>query len=244
MNFLLKRLKEMEFQDSKIILIEGTSLNPSDNLLPFILKSYKSDFNLLDFGENPSRFFYLLKRIGLKINLNNYIDGFSFLSEFIEADYPITEDTPYSHKVMEDEIYLEKINSQKNLGLINEKINEFNNNSTLVIKNIHFLTNFFENDKNLIYELFEKIFEKDFNKIILCLDFYSEKEKLESFIEKYFLSYSDLVINNIDLESGFSKDISGNLFFRSLKNINLPLKNLKFKTSEKEILFFEQFLIK
>ena len=244
MNFLLKRLKEMEFQDSKIILIEGTPLNPSDNLLPYILKTYKSDFNILDFGENPSRFFYLLKRIGLKINLKNYLDGFSFLSEHIEEDYPITEHTPYSHKIMEDQIYLEKVDSKNNLNILNEKIDEFDDLSTLVIKNIHFLTNFFENDKSSIYEFFERIFGKNFNKIILCLDFYSEEEKSKSYTEKYLLSYSDLIISNIDLESGYSKDISGNLFFKSLKNMSLDQKNLKFKTCEKEILFFEQFLIK
>lgn len=89
--FLKKKLKEFDFDNKQKIVLEGSEFIRSKNILCYLLKNEKiKEYTFVDFGENPGKLFYLLKRCQLNVENYDYYDLFSDSAENIEEDYPIT----------------------------------------------------------------------------------------------------------------------------------------------------------
>ena len=246
-SYFTKKLQESDFDSRNNVLITGTHKNPQELLLPYLFSHSKDRKQVVvDFGENQSKLHYLCKRISLELSkMNNisFYDMFSAMAESIENEYPLTVQPPYSHKKYSS-TYISANTEKKAIYLdLIEKLKAEEDKDILILNNVEFMLLDLEDDLSLFFSFYISLCKLGFSKVIVLVNRKVLNGDKFTPILNMLYSQANYTIDIIDLESGYSKDLSGNIEFSyyDTTTIKKVTQNLKFNKKMSRIVFFEQY---
>ena len=248
-SYFTKKLQESNFNSHANILITGTLKNPSSMLLPYLITHFQEETIIVtNFGENLSNLHYQCKRIGVDINKENnlqFIDMFSSIAREIADEYPLTRESPYTHKSYKTITIGQEESLSNIMDNFISNLEKYSKDQTLILSEIEYFLMQLENELSQFILFIMRIIGLGFKRVIFMgnRDIFTEK----NFIPLYnlLISESSYRVTIKDLESGYSKDLSGSIEFEYANNTNQELvsKNLKFAKKMSKIVFFEQFKV-
>ncbi len=260
MSALHKKLKEFQYDQARRVAIFGTHSNSYDLLIPHLIQmNPKLNYVILNFADSNAHLSFLCKRLGISLPKHSniqLINGADFLGEWTAGEYPITTEHPFTYYSDVNQSTIQPANSDSDADKVDsilQKLRAARNSigqiqqSCLIIIGLETLFYSFKNDaqvKNLLYFL-SQTFELNFPQTINSLNWKALPENHKAIIYNFLESTSSLQLELRDLESGFAKDLSGNLLFsRFDENVGEHMvKSLRFKAKRDCVDFYDQLKI-
>lgn len=255
-----KKLKEFQYEQARRVAIFGTHSNSDDLLISHLIQfNPKLNFVILNFADSNAHLSFLCKRLGISLSKHaniHLIDGADFLGEWTIGEYPITAEPPFTVYSDANQMSIESSDSDTDSGKIEAIVQKLravknsigeNQQTRLVIVGLEVLFYAFKNQaevKGILYFL-SQIFKLNFAQTITSINWKAMPEAQKAVLYNFLESASELQLELRDLETGFSKDLSGNILFSRFDGQagEHLVKSLRFKVKRDAVDFYDQLKI-
>jgi hypothetical protein len=255
-NYLTQNKQLINF-DNYFLLCSEENITMNNNpfiaqLIYFYLKLNTFNVILISTQESLHHYSQLAKKFGINLNNNDkfsYIDLFySPLKKVMKDELPLAETYPYTYNTNRSKFYYanysdlqqDEINFELVVEDIVKQLEKFPNkelNKVVIMDNISSLLIREEKLQDSLNYLFKKIHIEFQTNLILNLN-----KEISEDIYIYLYNLADLEMEFKQNESGFSKDMDGNVKI-SLKTQSSKEWNLRYYIKENGMHFFPHLII-